>query len=98
MPKSYPYAAPTREQLLVTQHGECAKKTEAARILGMSPRTILTMTQDGRLEAVCGGKMVSVRSIARYMDAPAQADFEARLRRQGKNPRMYVVPARKAAQ
>lgn len=90
--KPYPYEPPTREEYLTTKYGECVNKKTAATILGKSPSSIPEMLRDGRLEAVCEGKKVSVASIARYMDMPAAENFKARLRRRGQNPRMYIIP------
>lgn len=92
MPKSYPYTPPTRMEYMVEKYGECCRKSDAAHILGRSPATIAEMLRDGRLEAVCEGKMVSVTSLARYMDKPAQKDFEARQKRRRPNQRHFVTP------
>jgi len=83
---------PTRLEYLIGVYGECCRQSVAAKILGMSPATISTMTKDGRLKAVCEGKRVDMHSIATYMDAPAQADFKARItkRNGGKTPKFYV--------
>ena len=70
-----------REALMVEAYGEVCTKAQAARILKKCPQTILAMMEDGRLEAACEGTMVDVRSIARYIAAPKQEDFEARKRR-----------------
>jgi len=70
-----------RADLLTERHGEVCTRTVAAKILGRSPQTINAMLRDGRLDAACGGTMVDVRSIARYIHQPAEADFEARNRR-----------------
>jgi hypothetical protein len=42
------------------------------------------MLADGRLAEACAGEMVDVRSIAAYITAPRQADFEAKVRRSGR--------------
>ena len=39
------------------------------------------MIKDGRLRMVCGGSMVDVRSIAEYIEQPAEMDEQARLKR-----------------
>lgn len=70
-----------RADLLVDRHGEVCTKTVAARILGRSFNTIKAMLADGRLDYACGGEMVDVRSIARYICQPKAEDFEARKRR-----------------
>lgn len=66
---------------MLARYGEVCNKTVAARILGRSPNTIKAMIADGRLEAACAGTMVDVRSIARYICRPAEAEAEARVRR-----------------
>lgn len=70
-----------RVTVMVMLHGEVCSKREAARILDCSASRINAMIGDGRLEAACEGKKVDVRSIARYIAAPAQEDEEARMRR-----------------
>ena len=66
---------------LVDKYGEVCTKTRAAKILSRTPNTINAMLRDGRLDDACGGTMVDVRSIARFMAAPKKEDFEARKRR-----------------
>lgn len=73
-----------REDYLVSTYGECVRATKAAHIIGRSPETVRKMMKDGRLDAVCGGKMVCMHSVARYIDAPRQEDFKARIRRSGR--------------
>ncbi|MCL2876666.1 MAG: helix-turn-helix domain-containing protein [Betaproteobacteria bacterium] len=87
------YPMPTRLEYLTGVYGECCRPGVAAKILGVSPGTISAMTRDGRLKTACGGKKVDMHSIAAYMDAPAQADFKARLakRKGGKLPQFYVL-------
>ena len=75
------YSLKERERLMVDQHGEACTKVAAAKILGCTPPTVRSMLGDGRLDAACGGTKVDVRSIARYIVAPAQEDFEARRRK-----------------
>lgn len=70
-----------RTDLLVDRHGEVCTRTDAARILGRSVNTVKAMLRDGRLDTACGGTMVDVRSIARYICQPAESDFEARKQR-----------------
>lgn len=67
-----------RTEALVERHGEVCTKTDAGRILGRSVNTIKAMLADGRLDAACAGTMVDVRSIARYIMQPKQADDDAR--------------------
>lgn len=70
-----------RADHMVRLYGEVCTKTAAARILGCAINTIYKMLDDGRLDAVCAGTMVDVRSIARYIAAPAKEDAEARKRK-----------------
>lgn len=70
-----------REELMVKAYGEVCKKAEAARILRRNIGTINAMLEDGRLEAACEGRRVDVRSIARYIAAPAQIEENARVTR-----------------
>ena len=67
--------------LFVKAHGEVCKRSEAAKILNINPRTNNAMIVDGRLRAACEGTRVDVRSIARYIAAPAKAEQEARIER-----------------
>lgn len=69
-----------RADVMVRLYGEVCTKTAAARILSCATNTIYKMLDDGRLDAACGGTMVDVRSIARYVAAPAKEDQEARKR------------------
>lgn len=69
---------------MLVRYGEVCTKAEAARILGRTPKTIRAMLADGRLSEACAGSMVDVRSIAAYITAPKKADFEARVRRSGR--------------
>ena len=73
--------ADERAELMVKCHGEVCKKSDAARILSMNPRTITAMLEDGRLQAACEGTRVDVRSIARYIATPAQVEEEGRIER-----------------
>lgn len=70
-----------RAALMVEAYGEVCTKAQAARILRRGPTAIRSMLADGRLDAACEGEMVDVRSIARYIAAPKQADEAARQRR-----------------
>lgn len=65
---------------MLDRYGECCNRQTAAKILGRSVSHIGTMLRDGRLDFVCGGTMVDVRSIARYICQPKQEDFEAKRR------------------
>lgn len=69
---------------ILERYGEVCTKTEAARILGRSPRTVRTMLNDGRLELACAGTMVDVRSIAGYIQQPRQIDELTRQRKLGR--------------
>lgn len=73
-----------REEYMIDKYGECVKQTVAAKILGITACTVRHMLDDGRLEAVCGGTMVCVHSIARYMDQPKAENFKARQRKAGR--------------
>lgn len=53
---------------LLERYGETVGKTEAAGILGVTRATVYNMIADGRIQSGCGGKRVSVRSIADYME------------------------------
>lgn len=70
-----------REELMVKAYGEVCKRTEAAKILGRNVATINAMMSDGRLDAACEGTRVDVRSIARYIAAPAQHEENGRINR-----------------
>ena len=75
---------PDRLSDMLDRYGEVCKRTVAARILGCSDGKIRSMIKDGRLALACGGEMVDVRSIAEYIERPAQADAMARQRRMGR--------------
>ena len=69
---------------MLDRYGEVCTRVAAARILGCSTGKIKCMLHDGRLETACGGTMVDVRSIARYIAQPRQIDEAARQRRKGR--------------
>ena len=69
---------------MLSRYGEVCTRTQAARILGRSPKTVRAMLADGRLAEACAGEMVDVRSIAAYICQPRQADELARQRRMGR--------------
>lgn len=75
---------PDRLTDMLERYGEVCKRTVAARILGCSVGKIKNMLRDGRLALACGGEMVDVRSIAEYIERPAQIDEVARQRRMGR--------------
>ena len=58
------------ERDLVSVYGERVNKKTASEILGVTRATVYAMLTNGRIAGACGGKMVSVRSLARYMEAP----------------------------
>ena len=74
-----------RENYMVERYGECVTRAKAAQIISKSANTIYHMIKDGRLETVCGGEMVCVHSIARYLNSPAEADRGARAHRKSRN-------------
>ena len=63
---------------MLERYGEVCTRAGAARILGCSTSKIKAMLADGRLALACGGEMVDVRSIAAYIEQPAEADALAR--------------------
>ena len=69
---------------MLERYGEVCTRVAAARILGCSTGKIKCMIADGRLALACGGEMVDVRSIAGYIERPAQIDELARQRRMGR--------------
>lgn len=79
-----------REDLLIARYGEVTTKKEAGRILSKASTTINGMLNDGRLDYACGGTMVDVRSIARYIMQPAAEDSRARQVRKGRSGK-YVL-------
>lgn len=83
----------TRMDDMLARWGECVTVAVATKIMGRSRGTINRMLDDGRLRRVCRGTMVDVRSIAEYIEAPAEADSKARLDKQiqsGKRCRFSV--------
>ena len=56
---------------MVTRYGELCTHERAALILGVAPRTVRAMVQDGRLRRV--GKRIDVRSICEYIENPVPA-------------------------
>lgn len=62
---------------MLERYGEVCQQKKAAHILSVTPRTISRMMDDGRLRRV--GMHVDVRSICRYIENPAQLDFDARI-------------------
>ena len=74
-----------RQTAMVDQYGEACSKTQAAKIISVTPPTINAMLADGRVLYACGGTRVDVRSLARYIDDPGQADHAARMRKKGRS-------------
>lgn len=66
---------------MLARYGECVKKKKAAEILDVHPHTVSKMVLDGRLKLACEGTKVDVRSIADYLERPAQMNEIARLRK-----------------
>ena len=64
---------------MVERYGEICTQQVAGKILGVVPRTIARMMEEGRLRRV--GKRVDVRSIAAYIKNPEQKNFEAKVRK-----------------
>ena len=83
-----------RADVMARLYGEACTKAQAARMLNCAPRTITNMLADGRLDYACAGEKVDVRSIARYIEAPREADAEAHkkklCKRWGTDPRFAV--------
>ena len=68
----------TRMEDMIKRYGECVTVSAAARIMGRSRKTVQRMLDDGRMRWACAGTMVDVRSMAEYIESPAQADRSAR--------------------
>ena len=68
----------TRMEDMIKRYGECVTVAAAARIMGRSRQTVKRMIDDGRMRWACAGTMVDVRSMAEYIESPAQADRRAR--------------------
>lgn len=69
-----------RIDMMVEKHGEVCTRAAAARIMGRDPHTITRWLQRGIIDAACAGTMVDVRSLARYISAPAEITREVRRR------------------
>lgn len=63
------------KEQLIARYGEHVDKTLAARIIGVTRATIYAMLADGRIKGSCGGKRVSVKSIAAYLCAQKQEEL-----------------------
>ena len=70
-----------RTQIMVQLYGECCTRKTAAHILSCCPAKIRRLLKDGVIHAACAGQMVDVRSIAIYLQSPAEADEAARIRK-----------------
>lgn len=68
---------------MLDRYGEVCTRTVAAKVLGCSTGKIRNMLEDGRLSTACEGTMVDVRSIAGYIESPAQKELELRQRKSG---------------
>lgn len=51
---------------MLERYGELCTQEKAAFLLGVGPRTVYNMVQDGRLRKV--GRRVDVRSISEYIE------------------------------
>ncbi len=71
---SEPHAGMSRADEMAARYGEYVDKTTAAGILGVTRATVYAMLSDGRISGGCGGRRVSVRSIAEYMQKTAPTD------------------------
>ena len=63
---------------MLERYGEICTQKTAAKILGIVPRTVARMMDEGRLRRV--GTRVDVRSIVEYIEHPKQSNFSARSR------------------
>ena len=70
---SAPQTGMSRADELAARYGEYVDKTTAAGILGVTRATVYAMLSDGRIQSGCGGRRVSVRSMAEYMERSAPA-------------------------
>ena len=69
----------TRLDDMLERYGEICTQQVAARILGVVPRTVARMMQEGRLRRI--GHRVDVRSIAEYIENPQQFSFTVRAKK-----------------
>jgi len=60
---------------MLERYGEICTQKAAAQMLGVVPRTIARMMDEGRLRRV--GARVDVRSIAEYIENPRQRNLES---------------------
>ena len=67
----------TRMEDMIKRYGECVTVAAATRIMGRSRVTVRRMLDDGRIRWACAGTMVDVRSMAEYIEAPAQHRAQA---------------------
>ena len=74
---------------MLQRYGEICTQKVAGQILGVVPRTVARMMDEGRLRRV--GKRVDVRSIVDYIENPQQKNFEARVRNNAPTARLKEV-------
>ena len=77
---------------MLSRYGEVCSQKTAALILSVTPRTISRMMDDGRLRRV--GMHVDVRSICRYIENPAQLDFDARIHKKHPDALSFYAASR----
>lgn len=70
-----------RMRYMVETHGEACTMVQAGKIINRSDETIRRMVKEGRIRTACEGSLIDVRSLAEYIERPAQIDCEARLRK-----------------
>ena len=70
----------TRLDDLLERYGEVCTQRDAAKILGVVPRTIYRMMEEGRLRRIARG--VDVRSINEYLENPYQSNLVSRKQKQ----------------
>lgn len=80
-----------RSDYMVSRYGEVVSMTDAGKILNRDRHTVKMMVEDGRLDAACGGTMVDVYSIARYICQPAVENRKSRMRKQGNPAAKWAV-------
>ncbi len=70
-----------RMRYMVETHGEACTYVAAGKIINRSDETIRRMLKDGRIRPACEGTMVDVRSLAEYIERPAEKNEQARIER-----------------
>ncbi len=76
----------TRLDDMLERYGEICTQRTAGKILGVVPRTISRMMDEGRLRRV--GARVDVRSIVDYIENPRQKKLEAHMKNVGNTGRI----------